>query len=191
MRTLSRSVLLVLSLSFLVTQSAVALERPACGAHPGACFFNLMDIGEVGFFVNDSDGDLLIARIPTSADDFLRIQPSGRVFAHIQDVQSQIFVCPVTALPGCLDDTLGNPGLLAGSGRFLIDATLTSQLEPSCPAVGTAAGSVVSQTGTPFNVTFIFVEHPDGKGGCKVVFDDIKLTPRATRLQLQPQGGLQ
>lgn len=189
MRTLVRSALLVLSLSFLIPQSAVALERPACGAHPGACFFNLVDIGVVGFFVNDNDGDLLIAQIPTSADDFLKIQPDGRVFAHIQDIQSQVFVCPVTALPGCLDDSLGNPGLLAGSGRFLIDATLTSQFEPSCPAVGTAAGTVMSETGAAFSMTFIFAEHPDGKGGCKVVFDDIKLTTKATRLQ-QPGGGL-
>src|SRR3990172_7042906 len=94
MRSPWRVVLCLLSLSVLSAASVLALERPACGQHPGACFINLEDLGQISFALNDADGDLLIAQIPTSADDFLRVLPNGTISAHLHNVQSQIFVCP-------------------------------------------------------------------------------------------------
>jgi hypothetical protein len=190
MKSSWRVVLCLLSLSALSAVPALALERPACGQQPGACFLNLEDLGQITFALTDADGDLLIAQIPTSADDFLQVRPNGTISGHIHNVQSQIFVCPVTALPGCLDDDIGNPGLLAGSGRLLIDATLTPQFEAGCPSAATAAGTLVqSETGALFKMTFIFVAHPAGQG-CTMVMNDIQVTPKTGVLLQRSDSGL-
>ena len=190
MRSSWRVVLCLLSLSVLSAAPALALERPACGQHPGACFTNLEDLGQITFLLTDAGGDLLIAQIPTSADDFLQVRPNGSISAHLHNVQSQIFVCPVTALPGCLDDYSGNPGLLAGAGRLLIDATLTPQFEAGCPSAATAAGTLIQvDTGAAFKMTFIFVAHPDGQGGCTAVMNDIRVTPKTGILPQKIEGG--
>jgi hypothetical protein len=138
----------------LVLAPAFAANRPP---------FFIDDFQNLALFDFDSDGNEATLALPPSEDNFIRFNPDGSIFGHLQDVEADFEVRPSTG------------GILNGSGRVQANVALDQGFNITCPATISWVGTV-SDGVSSFSVRRIYVANRNPAGGCTVIHNDITIS---------------
>lgn len=179
-----RRFVLCLAVATVLAAGAVAAQnRPPCfdpfpvfdPGHPGACYQDT-DLGVILNLLAEES----CVRVETfgSTDDFLRWAPDGSLHTHQSELHAEFHYCPPGAADCSCNFFAPSEGQWIGTGQFYVNAELDPFFNFTCPAAILGHG-IVTEPGTErrHRVQLRMIAVPAGRGDCRMVANEIQVTP--------------